>query len=109
MSNIVGQTLSLNRGKNAWLGAETLERYITNKLGKVNVLNIVYYGIKPKRIGKNQIALPKAFLKILYNQKQNYKRCFFFFNKKIDKMSRLKDFEVDCKTIKQGETICQCQ
>lgn len=98
-SNFIPQHYSLNRSSKAWKGLEKFGRTLAVKMGSVNVLNGVIYGKKPKRIGHNQIAVPKAFWKMFYNNKMNYQRCFYFENKPKDKKKRIKDYEVSCKSL----------
>lgn len=101
MSNIIPQYKDINRGKEYWAGVERYSRFVATQLGKVNVLNGVEYGNNPRRIGHNQIAVPKAFWKMIYSNKVNFKKCFYFQNNKnfiIGKHS-IKDFEVDCSLL----------
>ncbi len=79
MANIVPQAPQVNR--KLWLKAEKLERYIAVKLGNVNVINGVIYDETSKTIGKNKIAVPIAFWKMIYNDNNGYKRYFYFQNK----------------------------
>ena len=98
MSNIIPQASTINRGEKAWMGLERYGRSLAYKLGKVNVLNGVIYGNAPKRIGHNQIAVPKAFWKMYY--KGDFQRCFYFENKHVtDKRKKISDYEVDCKPL----------
>lgn len=100
MSNIFPQDSTINRSAKAWKGLEKLGRNLSMNLGYINVLNGIIYSENPKRIGRNRIAVPKAFWKMYYNKKHNYKRCFYFKNKKItDKNKKIKDYEVDCKEL----------
>ena len=78
MANIIPQAPQVNR--KTWIKAEKLERSIASKLGKVSVINGVIYSINPKRIGRNKIAVPKAFWKMIYNDDKNYKKCFYYEN-----------------------------
>jgi len=101
MSNIIPQYYEINRGKQYWAGVERYSRYVATKLGRVNILNGVVYGNSPKRIGRNRIAVPKAFWKMIYNKKDNFQKCFYFENNKnfiIGKYS-IKDFVVDCNSL----------
>ena len=79
MANIVPQAPQVNR--KLWLKAEKLERYIAVKLGNVNVINGVIYDETSKTIGKNNIAVPSTFWKMIYNDNNGYKRYFYFQNK----------------------------
>lgn len=84
MANIIPQAPKVNR--KTWIKSEKLERKVAAKLGTVNVLNGVVYSSDPKRIGKNQIAVPDAFWKMIYND----------INVKEDK---LKNHLVDCNNL----------
>ena len=79
MANIVPQAPQVNR--KLWLKAEKLERYIAVKLGNVNVINGVIYDETSKTIGKNNIAVPSTFWKLIYNDNKGYKKYFYFQNK----------------------------
>ena len=78
MANIVPQAPNVNR--RTWIKAEKLERKLATTFNAINVINGVVYANTPKRIGKNQIAIPKAFFKILFNHKENYQKCFYYKN-----------------------------
>jgi len=99
MANIIPQAPKVNR--KTWIKAEKLERQIAVKLGSVNVLNGVVYSSNPKRLGKNQIAIPSGFWKMIYNDGENYKKCFYYENNNlIDvKSDKLKSHQVDCNTL----------
>lgn len=100
MSNIIPQASTVNRGSKAWKGLEKFGRTLAVKLGKIDVLNGVVYASNPPRIGNNQIAVPQAYWKMYYNEKENYSRCFYFENKQItDKSKRIKDYEVECSVL----------
>ena len=97
MANIIPQAPNVNR--KTWIKAEKLERNVASKLGSVNVLNGVVYGNCPKRIGKNKIAIPDGFWKMIYNDSANYKKCFYYKNDLMatSKGDKLKNHQVDCK------------
>jgi len=78
MANIIPQAPNVNR--KLWIKAEKYERLIAQKLGKVNVINGVIYTSNPKRIGKNSIAVPDGFWKMIYNDEKNFKKCFYYQN-----------------------------
>ena len=102
MSNIIPQTPTVNQGSKAWKGLEKFGRTLASKLGKINVLNGVVYGKKPKRIGRNRMAVPSAFWKMYYTNHMDYQRCFYFENTPIiDKSKRIKDYEIDCSQLVQ--------
>ena len=96
MANIIPQAPKVNRY--TWIKVEKLERLVASKLGSVNVLNGVVYSSNPKKIGKNQIAVPDAFWKMIYNDDADYKKCFYYDNDlKVDtKNDKLKGHLVDC-------------
>ena len=99
MANIIPQAPKVNR--RTWIKAEKLERKVAVKLGSVNVLNGVIYSTKPNRIGKNQVAVPDAFWKMIYNDEADYKKCFYYkndndINVKADK---LKLHQIDCSPL----------
>ena len=96
MCNITPQTPKLNR--KTWIKAEKYERSVAAKLGSAKVINLVFYPKNPKRIGKNRIAVPSGFLKVVYNNSTGLERCFWYDNRfDIDvKTDRLKNHLVDC-------------
>ena len=94
MANIVPQEPDVNR--HTWVKAEKYERTVAKKLGYVNVLNIITYSNTPQRIGKHQIAVPADFIKVVYNDDKNFKRCFSYHNSKPDANDNIKDHEVSC-------------
>jgi endonuclease G len=96
MANIVPQYPTLNR--KTWIKAEKYERYVATKLNTVTVINIVDYSNSTQKIGKNKISVPNTFYKIIFNDKQNFKKCFKYENiKKIDlKKDKLKNHLINC-------------
>ena len=99
MANIIPQVPVINR--KTWIKAEKLERKIAVKLGSVSVLNGVIYSSHPKRIGKNKIAVPDAFWKMIYNDSKKYKKCFYYENDLNAKAKgdKLKNHLVDCSNL----------
>jgi len=99
LTNIIPQVRKVNRY--TWIKVERYARFIATKLGEVKIINIVTYPKNPTRIGKNQIAVPKGFYKILYNNDQNYLKCFYYKNNNNinTKEDRLKQHNVECSTI----------
>jgi endonuclease G len=63
MANIIPQAPNVNR--RSWIKAEKLERKIAVNLDTVKVLNGVVYSSNPIRIGKNKIAVPNGFWKMI--------------------------------------------
>jgi len=105
MANIIPQYSKINRGKNEWAGAERYARYVAHKLGSVSVINGVIYGSNPPRMGREKIAYPYAYWKMIYNDSKNFKRCFYFRNgsRAYDwKHDRLKNHLMDCNAIRSG-------
>jgi endonuclease G len=101
MANIIPQAPVVNR--KTWIKAEKLERSIAVKLDSVSVINGVEYPSNPKRIGKNQIAVPSGFWKMIYNDNKHYKKCFYYENdlNAVAKGDRLKSHLVDCNNFKK--------
>ena len=96
MANIIPQAPKVNR--KTWIKAEKLERQVAAKLGSVSVLNGVVYSSHPKRIGKNQIAVPDGFWKMIYNDEKGYQKCFYYENdlSTIAKGDKLKYHQISC-------------
>ena len=96
MANIIPQAPKVNRY--TWIKSEKLERKVAYNLGYANVLNGVLYSNTPQRIGKNKIAVPYAFWKMIYNDKENYKKCFYYKNDLIldTRGDKLKSHLIDC-------------
>ena len=99
MANIIPQAPKVNR--KTWIKAEKLERKVAVSLGKVNIVNGVIYGSNPKRIGKNKIAVPIAFWKMIFNNNKNYQKCFYYENNNDinTKKDKLKYHLVECKSL----------
>lgn len=96
MANIIPQAPNVNQ--KTWIKAEELERSVAVSLGSVNVLNGVVYSSNPLRIGKNKIAVPDAFWKMIYNDAKGYQKCFYYKNdlNTIAKDDKLKSHLVNC-------------
>ena len=60
------------------------------------------YSSDPKKIGKNRIAIPDGFWKMIYNDDKDYKKCFYYKNGlyTIVQGDKLKSHLVDCETLK---------
>jgi len=99
LANIIPQAPKVNRY--TWIKAEKLERKVAKGLKEVSVINGVIYSSNPKRIGKNKIAIPDAYWKMLYNDSKNYKKCFYYENdlSAVSKGDKLKSHLVDCATL----------
>ena len=81
--------------------AELLGRNTAKRLGSAEVINLVLYATNPKRIGKGSIAVPSAFVKIIYNDAAKFQRCFYFENETatIRSKRKLSDYELSCDEI----------
>jgi len=101
MANIVAMAPAVNR--RTWVKAEKYERKVAYKLGEVWVLNGIEYSSNPTRIGRNNIAVPSAYWKIIYDNK-GFERCFYYKNTKRAKTKgdKLRDHLVDCSSLKSG-------
>ncbi len=98
MVNIWAQTPTLNR--KVWSKVEKYSRYVARKLGNVNVLNIAEIPQQYNTIGKHHVAVPTGFYKIIYNENQNFRKCFYFKNRKYDvSTDKLRDHLIDCKKV----------
>ena len=80
---------------------------MAKKLGRVEVLNGVVYNSVPKKIGHNQIAVPSAFWKMIYNKKEKFEKCFYFENNPlfIEHKNSIRDFVVDCGSLVRRKNI----
>jgi len=99
MANIVPQEPKVNRYH--WIKVERYARMVARKLGSLNVLNIIRYNTNPKRLKKQNIAIPKGFYKILYNKEKNFERCFYYENNTLtyQKKDKLKKHLIECSLI----------
>ncbi len=99
MANIIPQAPKVNR--RTWIKAEKFARKIAYKLKEVNVINGVIYSDNPLRIGKNKIAVPSAFWKMIYNDEKNYKKCFYYKNDNniTTKKDKLREHLIDCNEL----------
>jgi len=79
LANIIPQAPQINR--NSWASLERYVRAKAIKLGALNVLNVVKYGQRSSRMGKNKMAISKGYYKVLYNKNENYEECFYYSNK----------------------------
>lgn len=93
---LIPQYRNINRY--TWIKSEKLERLVASKLDELNVINGVVYSKKPKTIGRNQVAVPEAFWKMLWNKDADYQRCFYYENViGLDtEGDKLREHEVDC-------------
>jgi len=79
LANIIPQAPQINR--NSWADLEKYTRDKAVELGELTVMNVVKYGQRSRRMGKNKMAISKGYFKVLSNQYENYKECFYYSNK----------------------------
>ncbi len=99
LANIIPQAPQVNR--NMWSQVEEYAREKAVELGEVDVINIVKYAKRSKRIGKNRMAVSRGFYKILYNNEENYKECFYYSNR-LNVSSRddnISKHNINCDTV----------
>ncbi len=78
LANIIPQIKEVNR--DMWVKVEQYARDKAVELGSVNILNIVKYNTTPNRIGTDSIAVSIGFYKVLYNDDESYKECYYYAN-----------------------------
>jgi endonuclease G, mitochondrial len=96
MANIVPMAPTVNR--KMWTDVEKLERKMAMAHGSINVLNGVYYGEKPERIGKAGVAVPVQFWKMLWTDSGLVKECYLYKNgfNETDVMDYMASHKIDC-------------
>ena len=99
LANIVPQVPEVNQ--DMWVKVEKYARDMAVELGSVNILNIVKYNTTPNRIGKSGIAVSKGFYKVLYNNDESYKECYYYANEQNANSASdvLASHEVNCDTV----------
>ena len=99
MANIIPQDPYVNRY--LWIKAEYQERLVAATLGELGVINGVVFDNNPNYIGENQIAVAKAFWKILYNDNEEFRQCYYYdnFTSGNDANDTLLSHKVDCNTL----------
>jgi len=99
LANIIPQARKVNRY--TWTKAERYARFVSVQRGQINVINVVKYSDIPLRIGKNQIAVPNGYYKVLYSDDQNYTKCLYYENDNniTTQDDRLTDHQVDCSEL----------
>ena len=99
LANIIPQVPEVNQ--DMWVKVEKYARDKAVELGSVNILNIVKYNTTPNRIGKSGIAVSKGFYKVLYNNDESYKECYYYANKPNANSASdvLASHEVNCDTV----------
>ena len=79
LANIIPQAPQVNR--NMWSQVESYSRKKAVEFGRLEVINVIKYGTRSKRIGKHKMAVSRGFYKVLYNNDENYEECFYYANK----------------------------
>ena len=99
MANIVPQEPRVNRYH--WVKVERYARLVARKLGTINVVNIIQYTHNPKRLKRQNIAIPQGFYKILFNKEKDFERCFYYKNdsSSYEKKEKLKKHLIECSLI----------
>ena len=95
MSQIIPQYPNTNR--KSYLAVEKYERSIASKLGFINSLTLNEFTNNPKRIGRSKLAVPSGTFKIYWNNKQEFKKCFYIPND--DVIYKLKEMLINCDEI----------
>ncbi|ECL3806376.1 TPA: DNA/RNA non-specific endonuclease [Campylobacter jejuni] len=93
MSNIIPQNPHLNQS--LWKKLEKRERDFALRFKEVEVLNLVLYSKNPKKI-KNDIAIPKSFIKIIKIGK--FKECYKVSNEEL-KNQNIRNYRKECESI----------
>jgi endonuclease G len=103
LANIIPQDPNVNRY--FWTKAEYQERLVAASLGELSVINGVVFDEKPTYIGTNQIAVSKAFWKILYNDEKEFRQCYYYDNFVLGDadLDTLAKHKVDCDTLIIGD------
>jgi endonuclease G len=78
LANIIPQAPTVNR--KMWVKVEQYARDKAVELGEIEVINVVKFSDEPEYIGKNRIAISMGYYKILINEQENYKECFYYSN-----------------------------
>ena len=99
MANIIPQAAPVNQ--KTWTKVENYGRMLASKLGYINAISIASYSNPNQKISNN-IVIPTTLYRIYYNNDAKFEKCFKYENRvDIDyKNDKLRDHEVDCKTIK---------
>ena len=99
LANIIPQAPQVNR--RSWAKLERYVRDMAEEFGELDIVNVVKYGQRSSRMGKNRMAISKGYYKILYNEDENYEECFYYSNKlgvSADK-DEIEDHSVSCAIV----------
>lgn len=98
--NINAVPMYAKTNRKTWIKSESYSKKIANKLGKLEVIDLIIFDSNPKKMGKSKISIPKGFYKLMVNTEyeKDFTKCFYYENlKKPDlKNDKLKNHEVDC-------------
>jgi len=99
LANSIPQAPQVNRY--AWIKVEDYAREKAVEFGKLEVVNVVKYGQRSSRMGKNQMAISKGYFKILYNAEENFEECYYYSNKLGVSMKDdlLEDHAISCELV----------
>lgn len=98
MANIIPQSAKVNQ--RTWTKVERYGRKLATKFGYINSISIAKYN-GSETIG-NGVVIPTDLYRVYYNNDRNFERCFYYKNTlNVDtKNDKLKDHEIDCKSIR---------
>ena len=98
MSQIQPQSAKVNQ--KTWIKVEKYGRKLATKLGYVNSVTIANYRGATKKI-KNNVVIPVGYYRIYFNDKADFKKCFYYKNDLFvnSKNDKLKDHLVDCSSV----------
>lgn len=80
MTNVLPQHPELNR--NAWKSLEHHIRLWVEVLGELHVVTGAFFGKRSRRLG-GQVAIPKAFYKVIYSSSSHRAIAFFYPNQSL--------------------------
>jgi endonuclease G len=99
LANAIPQAPQVNRY--SWKSLEDYAREKAVEYGSIHVVNVVKYGQRSSRMGKNRMAISKGYYKILYNPEENFEECYYYSNKLGVSMKDdvLEDHLVSCQSV----------
>lgn len=99
LANAIPQAPQVNRY--SWKRLEDYARDKAVEYGSIQVVNVVKYGQRSSRMGKNRMAISKGYFKILYNEEENFEECYYYSNKLGVSMKDdvLADHEISCELV----------
>lgn len=103
LANIIPQDPNVNRY--FWKKAEYQERLVAATLGELSVINGVVFDENPKYIDEDKIAISKGYWKILYNNDEEFRQCYYYDNFVLGDadLDALDKHRVDCNTLIIGD------